>query len=132
MTDREAIRAEALEEAARECLDLIEVIGALPLSSVNAALRDAANRIRALARGNAGAVPEGWRPIDSAPKDGSWVLSAGGGAEFGMPVKWNIRVGAWECDACMLEDWDNQAEGYSRPTHWMPLPAAPVANGGEG
>lgn len=68
----------------------------------------------------------GWKPIESAPKDGTWIITAGGGADFGMPMKWCERVGAWECDALMLEDWDNQAEGYSRPTHWMPLPATPT------
>ena len=69
-----------------------------------------------------------WQPIETAPRDGSWIITAGGGADFGMPMKWCDRVGAWECDALMLEDWDDQAEGYSRPTHWMPLPPAPGAS----
>ncbi|KEZ17215.1 hypothetical protein CP98_03714 [Sphingobium yanoikuyae] len=72
------------------------------------------------------AAERGWQPIETAPRDGTWIVTAGGGADFGMPMKWNERGGAWECDAVMLEDWDNQAEGYSRPTHWRPLPDVPA------
>lgn len=64
-----------------------------------------------------------WRPIETAPRDGTWFIAAGGGCDQPTPIKWNTRVGAWECDAVMLEDWDDQTEGYSRPTLWMPLPA---------
>lgn len=37
-------------------------------------------------------------------------------------MKWCERVGAWEADAVMLEDWDQQAEGYSRPLFWIAIP----------
>lgn len=66
---------------------------------------------------------QGWHPIDTAPRDGTWFIAAGGGCDQPTPIKWNTRVGAWECDAVMLEDWDDQTEGYSRPALWMPLPA---------
>jgi len=63
-----------------------------------------------------------WQSIDTAPRDGSWFIAAGGGCEQPTPIKWNTRVGAWECDAVMLEDWDDQTEGYSRPKLWLPIP----------
>ena len=75
------------------------------------------------------AAPNGWQPIETAPKDGTEFLGFGGGVEGvqGIQVvRWCERVGCWETPEASLEDWDNQAEGYSRPTHWMPLPDAPT------
>lgn len=68
---------------------------------------------------------DGWLSIDTAPRDGTWFIADGGGCERPTPMKWNNRIGAWECDAVMLEDWDDQTEGYSRPERWWPIPAAP-------
>lgn len=74
------------------------------------------------------AVPEGWQPIETAPKDGTRFLATGGGLANEIEVaSWNDRVGAWNTESYTLEDWDNQTEGYSRPAHWMPLPKPPVA-----
>ena len=73
-----------------------------------------------------------WRPIESAPKDGSEFLGFGGGVEGDkgiQTVRWNDRVGCWDTETASLEDWDNQAEGYSRPTHFMPLPSPPAQEG---
>lgn len=70
-----------------------------------------------------------WRPIESAPKDGSEFLGFGGGVEGIQTVRWNDRVGCWDTETASLEDWDNQAEGYSRPTHFMPLPVPPKVEG---
>jgi len=64
----------------------------------------------------------GWQSIKSAPRDGSWFIADGGGLDRPTPMKWCERVGAWEADAVMLEDWDNQAEGYSRPLFWFAIP----------
>lgn len=70
------------------------------------------------------ATPAGdWQSIETAPKDGSWFIADGGGLDRPTPMKWNDQVGAWECDAVMLEDWDAQAEGYSRPLHWWAIPS---------
>ena len=66
---------------------------------------------------------EGWQSIDTAPKDGSWFIADGGGLDRPTPMKWCARVGAWECDAVMLEDWDQQPEGYSRPLFWLAIPS---------
>lgn len=70
----------------------------------------------------------GWRDIATAPKDGGEFLGFGGGIDGQariQVVRWNDRVGCWQTDTVSLEDWDDQAEGYSRPTHWMPLPPSP-------
>lgn len=71
-----------------------------------------------------------WRPIESAPKDGTGVLL------YGMPsehagVSWQKATvlsgyydkldGAW-CSTTSA--WDGP---FVKPTHWMPLPPAPKA-----
>ena len=70
--------------------------------------------------------PADWRPVSSAPKDGTRILG------FGM-LAWETAVGAatvrwdtfnhhWICDP-------NEASEYSPEecslTHWMPLPEPP-------
>ncbi|WP_210357624.1 hypothetical protein [Sphingomonas beigongshangi] len=63
-----------------------------------------------------------WQSIETAPRDGSWFIADGGGLDRPTPIKWNSQFGAWECDAVMLEDWDAQSEGYSRPLYWSAIP----------
>lgn len=59
-----------------------------------------------------------WQPIETAPKDGSYVLVwAESGHEF---ARW-FRAG--EC-WIRAEDMQN-LWGEDAPTHWMPLPAPP-------
>jgi hypothetical protein len=80
------------------------------------------------------AVPEGWRPIETAPKDGTRVRLLSPEGE---------DVGFWEENRyCVLgspqgsfgEGWvdgENRLPIYAEftPTHWMPLPAAPQGGG---
>jgi len=59
-----------------------------------------------------------WRPIETAPKNGDWVLIYQGGQEVTL---------AWYCDADGPSHgvwFDQRDNGYS-PTHWMPLPDPP-------
>jgi hypothetical protein len=76
-----------------------------------------------------------WQPIETAPKDGTWILA--------MNNRGNPAVIIWDADA--LSDrrdgtraagWIHPfSEGYlspfwnggcgSVPTHWMPIPWAP-------
>jgi len=78
-----------------------------------------------------------WMTIDSAPKDGTWILLCGGrtteddyadvGVDVSRPVVGFYDPPAFEGDAewafCF---WDGAwREGYESPTHWMPLPPAP-------
>jgi hypothetical protein len=68
-----------------------------------------------------------WMPIETAPKDGTAVLgyfpSRRGyvaSQEF-VPIHWSGWGGGV---------WENSTSGgrpVDKPTHWMPLPAAPVA-----
>lgn len=89
-----------------------------------------------------------WMPIESAPRDGTWVLIQGemrGGDTLSAAVaRWNpatIPVGdqnityEWEaltCDALNWEDegdlrYDDISNHYSegRITGWTPLPSPP-------
>jgi hypothetical protein len=68
----------------------------------------------------------GWRPIDTAPKDGTHILARGVRGEvsppttvhwFGPPDLPGLRAGGWYISV-------QQDEGPKvHPTHWMPLPA---------
>lgn len=71
-----------------------------------------------------------WQPIETAPKDGRLiVLGARNGVWLGkhQPVFQSGYVpdNPW---SSMLLNHDHMAERYTRPTHWMPLPAAPGAH----
>lgn len=73
------------------------------------------------------AVIEEWRPIESAPKDGSNILIIAGNA-----YSPEARQGWWGGDAWLF--W-SRAEKFAaggigpmvEVTHWMPLPAPPVS-----
>lgn len=62
---------------------------------------------------------EGWRPIETAPRDGKQVLIL-----FGPNCNGNGNTtffGVWR-----NHDWfEASCDEYLDPTHWMPLPAAP-------
>jgi hypothetical protein len=69
-----------------------------------------------------------WQPIETAPKDGSWVL--GYDAKSAYPdmaceTMWIVRHGnggGWSGG----RDWEILLDGqYCKPTHWMPLPEPP-------
>jgi hypothetical protein len=53
-----------------------------------------------------------WQPIETAPKDGTWILVLGG---LRPPLAVHWLVGDWV---------DSYGCTYS-PQHWMPLPEAP-------
>lgn len=72
----------------------------------------------------------GWRPIETAPRDGTSVIVAS---------RYETRTVVGEARFLMDEDatytawwWANQSPGdyyadmiYPNPTHWQPLPAPP-------
>lgn len=82
-----------------------------------------------------------WHPIDSAPKDGTWILLAGGktSEDYYLPdhadESRRCSVGAWYeepgWDGCWkIGFWDGAwRTEYEKPTHWMPLPEAPNERG---
>lgn len=63
-------------------------------------------------------IPDGWQPIETAPRDDTAVLAKLTKSDIPMPVR--FRNGEW------VVTWDgyvlSNADG---PTHWMPLPEAP-------
>ena len=72
----------------------------------------------------------GWQPIETALRDGSWILLAGGriddGWEYGVD-KPAVVSGQWADSECWQFAWyDGGYYGeYKDPTHWMPLPDPP-------
>jgi hypothetical protein len=72
----------------------------------------------------------GWKPIEVAPKDGTYVLVVNASAMTGPGQMW---IGAFR-HAQMHEPWEPSKQWrdysgrYSQPTHWMLLPAPPVLN----
>ena len=87
-----------------------------------------------------------WQPIDTAPKDGTWILVWGGETdEYGewdkheevfmnrpvvahwrLPDKWESEEGYWQFanyDGGYFGDFSKDHE----PTHWHPLPPLPEA-----
>lgn len=66
----------------------------------------------------------GWHPIETAPKDGTFILAV----RFDQfhESEPSLVVGAIVCWSRLSEAWFSQAVGrYLIPTHWMPLPAPP-------
>lgn len=98
-------------------------------------LREATSEITRLR-----SIREGWRSIETAPKDGSVFLVWADGFEWPEAVRWDAydaetaeevgEPGYWTyadellanaTDDCGSEDW----------SHWMPLPASPALSGDE-
>ena len=73
-----------------------------------------------------------WKPIETAPKDGRYVLlfcpeAFRTGYDRTVPEReWGMIVGMWDDDADAWESIDDcyYPEGVS---HWMPLPSPPNA-----
>ena len=73
-----------------------------------------------------------WQPIDTAPRDGTWVLVRGGRIDYGwdgdtdppaVVAQWGEGGGAeyWQ-----FAWYDSGYYGeYKSPTEWMPLPEPP-------
>lgn len=73
-----------------------------------------------------------WRPISTAPKDGTWIIVYDPYFVSEMPVSIGTYMTADERDTCgrfkkgewLLFEWDGMPSS-ANPTHWMPLPDAP-------
>ena len=71
-------------------------------------------------------APAGWVPVtERLPEVGQYLLVAG-------PRGSNLADGYYRMTGIMLEDgiYDGYGCWLSNATHWMPLPAAPSAEGG--
>lgn len=74
-----------------------------------------------------------WRPIgegNDVSRSGQRLLVTGGGLDGEVQVaKYNSRIGCWGAETCTLDDRGDEADGYSKPTHFMPLPHPPKVEG---
>ena len=58
----------------------------------------------------------GWRPIESAPKDGKAIIT--------LDNEGNVASAQWcSCSRYWVETWSKSE--WSKVTHWMPLPDPP-------
>ena len=71
-----------------------------------------------------------WQAIETAPRDGSWILIGGGHAD---PEEWYgtydepwAVVATFRDNEWSFADWDGALRShYLNPKWWMPLPALP-------
>jgi hypothetical protein len=71
-----------------------------------------------------------WKPIETAPRDGQWVLLCGGDIKYrwdGDTIPQSV-VGQFDGnDGWQFAWYDSGYYGvYETPTHWMPLPQPPA------
>lgn len=92
---------------------------ACPACKATAAVRPAIAAIRAaLSAPAAPIVPEGWLPIETAPQDmGAYLFRVNGIAVDGF----RDATGKM----CVRNEQHEWRAMHGKPTHWMPLPAAP-------
>lgn len=80
----------------------------------------------------------GWRPIETAPKDGTKVLIAEPVNEEHAMDQYAVYAAWWDADEAIWTDYAVKSFGYEEvqayaPTHWRPLPASPsLTNDKEG
>ena len=104
-----------IEQRARELLETARTVRRADECPPDAQVVHMTDALRAIARALSGSE---WRPIESAPKDGTEVLCAW----HAMATDRWIIEGCWFLNNQWRVGWD---ETEVQPTHWMPLPAAP-------
>lgn len=67
-------------------------------------------------------LPSGWQKIDTAPRDGTWII----GCWFVVDTSKAVLGGHTVCLCRWYYDefsssWSDQKQGVFHPTHWMPL-----------
>lgn len=65
------------------------------------------------------AAPD-WQPIDTAPKDGSFVI--------GRDLKCGIGKVHW-CESYNPHGWADEDGLFVNVRHWMPMPSEPTSDG---
>ena len=63
------------------------------------------------------AIPAGWQPIETAPKNGRILISRVG-HPWVFAAEWSERHRHWATGPSLMDFFAN-------PTHWMPLPQPP-------
>lgn len=76
-----------------------------------------------------------WQPIETAPKDSSYILVADMTAfePTADRAHWGVVCGKWTWRCGGRQEWADDPRGsreylgsYDTATHWMPIPAAPA------
>ena len=80
--------------------------------------------LRANTRVPAPAEADGWRPIESAPKDGTLILACGFGPKGYFVADVKYKDEQWMIFHPEEDDWTVASH---RVTHWRPLPSPPSA-----
>lgn len=124
--DRNSAHVQARREISKEHRDYIAKLEA---------------KIAALESAEKEAVPIAWQPIETAPQTGRTLLLG----YLNAAGKWRTVRGQWMSEEYIAESWeepDDVEPGWFetsveadwppncwriKPTHWMPLPAAPAA-----
>lgn len=82
-----------------------------------------------------------WKPIDTAPKDGTAVMLCWARDSDGKPIDWReepettgvfVQVASWwpEADGWIVYcSLPQEPRLHFEPTHWMPLPPPPIPEG---
>jgi hypothetical protein len=80
---------------------------------------------------------DAWQPIETAPKDGTWILMTNGvdvaGGQWvrdeGGTTEYRDEDGRYlgQTDRDDFEGWMDWMGGMPSPTHWQPLTALPAA-----
>lgn len=73
------------------------------------------------------ACTNGWRPIETAPKDGTPVFVYGiwQGEISKNPQYWDVFKAVYSFDEWLVCDCDIYGAIVLGPTHWQPLPKPP-------
>ena len=75
--------------------------------------------------------PSGWRPIETAPKDGTQVLVFSGHSEDTRGNGSGIYIAGWSDDPLGGDFYEFiDSPSPLEPSHWQPRPAAPIPDGG--
>lgn len=69
----------------------------------------------------------GWRPIETAPRDGTWFLAVWNDSRLTAVSTPAYGVIMWDGD-----EWREADDIVSEPTHWLPLPTPPAVEGEAG
>jgi hypothetical protein len=65
-----------------------------------------------------------WQPIETAPRDGTWILVYEG--DWIDPRFVGHEVAHWSKSSFGNPAWRDSSDNvFDGATHWMPLPAAP-------
>lgn len=64
-----------------------------------------------------------WQPIETAPKDGTYVLAWQKESE--TPYVAQFIMNKWITDSDNFNDPNRYFTSFCKPTYWMPLPEPP-------